>query len=401
MNDKANAGHTATSVVTNSSGNGAKWRNVFSLREMGVYYALILLVLILALVTTYLGSANYLSMRNISNVLYQASLPALMAVSMTVILVSGNFDLSVASVAALSAAVLLGTADSVGFLPAMGLAMLAAVLVGLINGTIVEFVGINAFIVTLGTLTAVRGLVMIYSDGKTMFVSDDTVIAAMKAFESGLVPVGYAVAVIGLALAVVGGLRVAADLRVGRGFLPHGVGMAAGGVLLLALALAAGFEITLAKPVIIMFLFTAIVWAVMNYSNFGRRLYAVGGNPEAARLSGINVTRYKLFAFALCSATAGLAGILFASRLRSINPNAMQGTELTVIAAAILGGTSLFGGKGSVTKSVAGALLLFTLTNGFNIANLGANYQGFVEGVVVVAAAAIYSVGSSRVGGRR
>ena len=128
----------------------------------------------------------------------------------------------------------------------------------------------------------------------------------------------------------------------------------------------------------------------------GRRIYAVGGNPEAARLSGINVTRYKLLAFVFCSAAAGFAGILFASRLRSFNPTGLQGAELTVIAAAILGGTSLFGGAGSVVKTLAGALLLYTLTNGFNILNLGANWQGLIEGIVVVTAAAIYTVGNNK-----
>jgi D-xylose transport system permease protein len=101
-------------------------------------------------------------------------------------------------------------------------------------------------------------------------------------------------------------------------------------------------------------------------------------------------------AFVFCSGAAGFAGILFASRLRSINPAGLQGAELTVIAAAILGGTSLFGGAGSVIKTLAGALLLFSLTNGFNILNLGANWQGLIEGIVVVVAAAIYTVGGNK-----
>lgn len=225
------------------------------------------------------------------------------------------------------------------------------------------------------------------------------VIAAMKALETGLVPMAYPMLALGLLLAIFGAVRAWRDMPVGRGGLPAGTGIVVAGLALAAVVWASGFEVRLGKPVIYMFAFATAVWLVMNYTNIGRRLYAVGGNPEAARLSGINVTHYKLLAFALCSATAGFAGILFASRLRSVNPNAMQGLELTVIAAAILGGTSLFGGKGSVAKSVAGAMLLYTLTNGFNIVNLGANYQGFVEGVVVIAAAAIYTVGGAR--GRR
>ena len=142
--------------------------------------------------------------------------------------------------------------------------------------------------------------------------------------------------------------------------------------------------------------FVGIVWFVLTFTTVGRRVYAVGGNPEAARLSGVNVVAYRLGAFVLCSATAGFAGILFGSRLRSMTPTALSGMELTVIASAILGGTSLFGGAGSVIKTVVGALLLFSLTNGFNILNLGANYQGLIEGIVVVAAAAIYTVGNGR-----
>jgi D-xylose transport system permease protein len=150
------------------------------------------------------------------------------------------------------------------------------------------------------------------------------------------------------------------------------------------------------KPVVYMVIFTLIVWFVLSMTNVGRRVYAVGGNPEAARLSGINVKRYKMAGFILCSAAAGFGGVLFGSRLGAVNPTAMQGAELTVIASAILGGTSLFGGAGSVIKTLAGALLLFTLTNGFNILNLGANYQGVIEGTVVVTAAAIYTVGRNR-----
>ncbi len=289
MTDSTIAPRVAAKAEARLGNTAARWREAVSLREMGVYYALLLLVIVLSVTTTYLGRTNYLSVQNISNVLYQASLPALMSVSMTVVLVSGNFDLSVASVAALSAAVLMGTANSLGFPASLVLAMAASVAVGLINGAIVEFVGINAFIVTLGSLTAVRGLVLIYSDGKTMFVSEDRTIAAMKAFESGLIPVGYALAALGAVIAALGAVWTFADLRKGRGLRPASVGTAAAGLVLLGLAAAGHFEIKLAKPVLYMFAFAAFVWSVMSFTKYGRRLYAVGGNPEAARLSGINV----------------------------------------------------------------------------------------------------------------
>lgn len=374
------------------------WLRQFGLREMGVYYALIILVLVLTIASAYTGRVNYLSMQNVTNVMHQSSLTAVMAIAMTVILITGNFDLSVASVAALSGTMLIGFADSLGFWPAVGVAMLVAVLAGVLNGSIVQYLGINAFIVTLGTLTAIRGVVLIYTDGRSLSVESPEVIEAMRAFESGRVAIGLPLIVIGALLALTG-LVVAMRLRRdARGLSPAALGMTLGGVCAIALGWYGGEDLSVSKAVIYMAVFALIVWWVLTFTTIGRRVYAVGGNPEAARLSGINVTRYRMAAFILCSAAAGFAGVMFGSRLRSINPAALQGAELTVIASAILGGTSLFGGAGSVVKTLAGALLLFTLTNGFNMLNLGANYQGVLEGSVIVAAAAIYTVGGSRRG---
>jgi D-xylose transport system permease protein len=371
------------------------WRRVFSLKEMGVYYALLLLVLILSIATGYMGKSNYLSLQNVTNVFYQSSLIAMMAVAMTVVLISGNFDLSVASVAALAAAIMIGSADSLGFFPACALGMFAAIAVGLLNGSIVQYVGINAFIVTLGTLTAIRGLVLLYTDGRSLSVSDPNVIAAMKTFETGRVDVSLLFLVIGIALMAFAVFQFMRKPKDGPWLTPTFIGTVLGGAILLLLVYASGGQMTLQKPILYMAAFTSIVWFVLNFTTIGRRVYAVGGNAEAARLSGINVNLYRLGCFVLCSATAGFAGVLFASRLRSINPTGLSGAELTVIAAAILGGTSLFGGAGSVIRTLAGALLLYSLTNGFNILNLGANYQGLIEGIVLVSAAAIYTVGGS------
>ena len=372
------------------------WRRLFGLREMGVYYALVLLVSAISFVTVYTGRPSYLSLGNISNVLYQASLVAIIAVAMTVILITGNFDLSVASVAALSAAVLVSLADTLGFWPAAGVAMLVSVLAGLLNGAIVQYLGINAFIVTLGTLTAIRGVVQIYTDGQSLSVQTPEALQAMRMFESGRFQIAIPLIIIGAGLLLAGLRFLLRARREGRSMSMTSLGMVIGGVCCFALVWAGGLSLSMPKPVVYMFVFTIVVWFVLNLTTIGRRVYAVGGNPEAARLSGINVQRYKMAGFILCSAAAGFGGVLFGSRLGAVNPTAMQGAELTVIASAILGGTSLFGGAGSVIKTLAGALLLFTLTNGFNILNLGANYQGVIEGTVVVTAAAIYTVGGAR-----
>ena len=398
------AGPAAGSPATKPAGDRAgrvDWQRCFGLREAGVYYALALLVAVLTIFTALTGRPSYLSAINLTNILYQSSLIAIMGVAMTVILITGNFDLSVASVAALSAAVLISLTGSIGFWPAFVVALLSAAAVGLLNGAIVQFVGINAFIVTLGTLTAIRGLVLIVTDGRSLMVQDADALTAMTMVEGGRVPIQLALVVTG-AIMILAAIAVSLRRRAARRPLAAGaIGAAAGGVVMILVALIAGPKLSVAKPVIYMIGFMLIVWFVLTFTTVGRRVYAVGGNAEAARLSGINVRAYKLSAFILCSLAAGFAGCLFACRLGAINPTALQGSELTVIAAAILGGTSLFGGAGSVVKTLMGALLLFTLTNGFNILNLGANYQGVIEGTVVVAAAAIYTVGGTRRGGRK
>lgn len=360
-----------------------RWRHIFGLREAGVYYALLILLALLAAIAQSRGLPAYLSAQNLGNIAYQASLVGIMGVAMTVMLITGAFDLSVASVAALAAAVLVGLAPGIGFPLAALAAITTAMCVGIFNGAIVQFVGINAFIVTLGTLTAVRGLVLVLTDGRSLMVEQPQVLQQMLAFESTRVPLFWVLIALAAALLLLAALRRRALLGLG------GLGLA-------GLALLAGQAFAVAAPVIYLALFTALVWAVLRFTVIGRRVYAVGGNAEAARLSGINVHAYKLGAFVLSSAAAGFAGVLFGCRLGAINPTALQGSELTVIAAAILGGTSLFGGAGSVLKTVVGALLLFTLTNGFNVLDLGASYQGLIEGIVVIAAAAIYTVGGNR-----
>lgn len=372
------------------------WKRHFGLREAGVYYALILLLVILGVATVLAGRPSYFSPINITNILYQSSMIAMMGVGMTVILITGNFDLSVGSVAALGAAISVGLAGSMGFVPAALIALVVCGMVGVLNGSIVQFLGINAFIVTLGTLTAIRGLVLILTDGRSLIVSTPEAKAQMVMFEGGKVPLLSAVIVLGLVLIVISAWRILRARAKGQKLALSAPGGLAAGACLLLTALWGGADLTVAKPVIYTGIYTMIVWAVLTFTTIGRRVYATGGNAIAARLSGINVNAYKMAGFVLSSATAGFAGILFGARLGAVNPTALQGAELTVIAAAILGGTSLFGGAGSVIKTLVGALLLFTLTNGFNILNLGANYQGVIEGTVVVAAAAIYTVGGAR-----
>lgn len=362
----------------------SRWRTLLAPGSAGVVYALIALLTVLAVSVELRGRPAYLTSTNLSNILDQAALVGLLAVFTTVVLISGNFDLSVASNAALCGCVALKTVDRHGPVIAVLAALAVGLVFGLVNGLLVQWVKINAFIVTLATMTAGRGIVLILTDGRTVTSAS----TALDALERSTWPVEPA-RVIGLATVVAG----VASLLVWRGGVRRiALPLMLGGAALATFGLVAGHAWKITSAVWFLLVGTCMVGFVLKFTVVGRRLYAVGGNADAARLSGIAVNRYKVAAFALNGTMCGFVGVLYASRLGAINPDAISGTELTVLAAAILGGTSLFGGAGSAFKSVVGALILFVLSNGFNILNLGSNYQGLVQGVVILAAAATYSV---------
>ncbi|MEV5829655.1 ABC transporter permease [Spirillospora sp. NPDC052242] len=363
------------------------------LGNAGVVYALVLLVLVLTFAAEAQGRVFYLGPTNVANVLDQTTLIGLMAITTTIVLISGNFDLSVGAVAALGAAVCLSLADDIGFWPALFAALAVGALIGLFNGVVVQYFGINAFIVTLGTMTAVRGIVLIVTDGRTVTAPDGAVRDGLRAVDGGswITPNLYLLA--GIVVLAVGAWRAvrARQWRPPRILVP----LAAGAVLVAASPVAI-FTIRITQRTLYLLVLALLAAWVLRYTTIGRRLYASGGNPEAARLSGIAVDRYKVVAFVLNGTVAAFVGVLYAARLGSINPSALSGFELTALAAAILGGTSLFGGLGSVGKSLVGAFILITLRNGFNILNLGANWQGLVEGVVLIVAAGVYTISLRR-----
>ncbi len=359
----------------------------FSLGEAGIYYALALVWIVLTIFTVAFGAQNFLDPANLANILYQASFVAIIAVPMTLVLIGGNFDLSVAATAAISAACVLLLSDQIGIFPAMAISMIPGLLVGLINAGVVQGIGINAFIVTLATMTALRGVLLIITGGHTASASDRDALAPLKWIENGfwVTPnLLWCAAALAIIAAVVTWRRRrdAAPLMWGGG-----------GIMLIVAGCFFDARWSLAKPVYYMAAITAIAWCVTRFTIIGRRLQAVGANPEAARLLGISVNRYRAVPFVLNGLAASFVGLLFAARLGAVLPNAMSGMELTVITAAILGGTSLFGGSGSVLKSVAGAVVIYSLENGFDILGLGTSYQGVIEGVVLITAAAIYTIG--------
>jgi D-xylose transport system permease protein len=370
----------------------AGWSQALSPRAAGVVYALMALVAVLAVTSSVQGRPPYLSSVNVSNILDQSALIGILAVFMTIVLISGNFDLSVASTAALSGTVALELVDEHGVPIALIAALATGVAVGLINAVLVQKVGVNAFIVTLGTLTAVRGVVQAVLNGQSITANN----TAFETFETARWtaprPLAIAVGVALVDVVVVAAIR-RGNLRAG---LAHGAGFAIAGVAIGAIGVLRPLLFNETVPVWIMLGLTAVTSATLRYTVVGRNLYAVGGNPEAARLSGINVDRYKMAPFVVNGLVAAAVGVLYAGKFNSVDPTVLTGGELTVIAAAVLGGTSLFGGVGYVAKSVIGTLVLFTLSNGFNMLNIGSNYQNVVQGGVLVAAASLYTATSAR-----
>ncbi|WP_422771092.1 ABC transporter permease [Plantactinospora sp. WMMC1484] len=368
------------------------WRQLLAPRAAGVVYAFVALVVTLTVASDLQGRPSYLRSVNIANVLDQTALVGILAVFMTVVLITGNFDLSVASTAALSGTVALTLVDEHGAFVALVAALLSGAAVGTLNGVLVQKVGVNAFIVTLGTLTAVRGIVQAILEGQSITATNTVFLD----FGTARATLPRPVAVAAGAALLVAGVAIALRRREGR-FAP-GAHLALGlaGVAVLALATAAPRLLTQTAPVWLLLVLAVLTSLVLRYTVVGRNLYAVGGNAEAARLSGIDVDRYRMGAFVLNGVVAGGVGVLYAGRFNSVDPTVLTGAELTVIAAAILGGTSLFGGSGYVAKSVVGALVLFTLSNGFNVLNIGANYQNVVQGGVLIAAASLYTVTALR-----
>jgi D-xylose transport system permease protein len=377
-----------TDTASTRRGETSGWRRALAPRSAGVVYALLALVAILTATSAAQSRPDYLSSVNVSNILDQSSLIAILAISMTVVLITGNFDLSVASTAALSGTVALKLIDHYGAVVALLAAVLAGLLVGLVNGILVQKVGVNAFIVTLGTLTAVRGVVQAILKGQSITATD----GVFQRFVTARWDVPQAAAIIvGILLLLAGAtliLRGERKLTAGR------VMIVSSGAALAAIGAFRPLLLNETAPVWIMLGLTLVASLALRYTVVGRNLYAVGGNLEAARFSGINVDRYKMGAFMLNGVVAAFVGVLYAGRFNSVDPTVLTGGELTVIAAAVLGGTSLFGGSGYVAKSVVGALILFTLSNGFNVLNFGADYQSLVQGGVLVAAASLYTATS-------
>jgi ribose transport system permease protein len=295
------------------------------MRSYGTFLGLLLMVLAFSL----LRPDAFLSFSNLRNIVEQVAILGIVATTMTIVMVVGDFDLSVGALASLCGVIV---ADllirGLGLGLSITLALGAGVAAGLLNGLLVAYAGLSAFVATLATMTAYRGLSLWYTDGATLFSGMD------EAFR----PIGQGM----------------------TGPVPNSV-----------LVLAA-------------VLFTA--WFVLEQTTFGRRLYAVGGNAEASYLAGLNVRRLRLLAFVCSGLGAALAGIVLTSRLFSAHPTAGEPLMLSSIAAVFLGMTMFREGEAHVPGTLCGVLLLGVMSNGLNMLHVNSYIQAVLTGAIIVLA---------------
>ncbi|HEY0778833.1 MAG TPA: ABC transporter permease [Gemmatirosa sp.] len=305
-------------------------RRLFAVREAGVLAALVVLCVLLSFASPY-----FFTLRNIFNVLQGMSTIGIMAVGMTMVLVAGGLDLSVGSVLAVGAVITARLMTYAGFNPWLAVlcGLLAGVGFGLFNGLLVTRLGIVPFITTLGTLSIGRGLTFLLASG-------------------------------------------------GAGTVASNVPMRDPGVGFLG----AGYVGPVPMPVIIMLALVALAAVFLSNTVLGRQIYAVGSNPRAARLSGVAVDRVQLFTYVVTGGLSALAGVISAGLLSTASTNAGEGIELDVIAAAVIGGTSLQGGEGSVVGTLFGAAIMAVVRNAFVLLGLPLHFQTMIIGAVILLA---------------
>ena len=291
-----------------------------------------LIALIFLIVVVSFLNPNFFTVDNILNILRQTSVNAIIAVGMTLVILTAGIDLSVGSVLALCGAFAASMiALEVPVLIAVPTALFAGAALGAISGIIIAKGKVQAFIATLVTMTLLRGVTMVYTDGRPI--------------STGFTDTADAFAWFGT-----------------------------------------GYALGIPVPVWLMVIVFAAAWYLLNHTRFGRYVYALGGNESATRLSGINVDRVKIGVYAICGMLAALAGIIVTSRLSSAQPTAGMGYELDAIAAVVLGGTSLMGGKGRIMGTLIGALIIGFLNNALNLLDVSSYYQMIAKAVVILLA---------------
>lgn len=305
----------------------------FGKNNMSMLIALVAIILLFTFMTP-----NFLTRNNMFNVLRQISSNTIIAIGMTFVLLTGGIDLSVGSIIAVTNCVsICMMVAGVPIPAAIVIGLLLGSIVGLLNGVIIAKLHIPAFIMTLAMMQIARGAAYLSTDGKPVRFSNDSFSLIGNGYV-GMVPV----------------------------------------------------------PVIIMIVCIIIFAFILHKSKFGVYIYAVGGNREAARFSGIDISKIEIGVYTICGILAGLAGMILSSRMLSAQPTSGDGAEMDAIAAAVLGGTSLSGGAGSIAGTVIGALFIGVLNNGLNIIGVSSYWQEVIKGVVIIIAVLVDVIKNKR-----
>jgi ribose transport system permease protein len=306
-----------------SDGNAISKLKLSKIQSLGPLLGLALIIVILSVM-----SSDFLTVGNIFNVLRQISINALIAFGMTFVILTGGIDLSVGSILALSSALAAGLmAGGMDTWLAVLIGLMAGVVMGMINGVLITKGNVAPFIATLATMTVFRGLTLVYTQGRPITGFQDN-------------------------FAFLGG----------------------------------GYFLQIPMPIIWMVVTFAVLYIILKHTTFGRRVYALGSNEEATWLSGIHTSRVKIMVYSISGLLAAISGIILTSRLNSAQPTAGGAFELDAIAAVVLGGTSLSGGKGWIVGTLIGAVIIGVLDNGLNLLNVSSFYQQVVKGVVILIA---------------
>lgn len=295
------------------------------MQKLGPFLGLIILVAIVSIL-----NPAFLEPLNILNLLRQISINALIAFGMTFVILTGGIDLSVGAILALSSALTAGFIVS-GLDPILAIIVgcIIGAILGMINGLLITKGKMAPFIATLATMTIFRGLTLVYTDGNPI-----TGLGSNYAFQ-----------------------------LFGRGYF-----------------------LGIPVPAITMLLTFIVLWVLLHKTPFGRRTYAIGGNEKAALISGIKVPSVKIMIYSLAGFMSALAGAILTSRLNSAQPTAGTSYELDAIAAVVLGGTSLSGGRGRIVGTLIGVLIIGVLNNGMNLLGVSSFYQSVVKGIVILIA---------------
>jgi D-xylose transport system permease protein len=372
----------------------------FSFGQTARAYTMAAALLVIWVVFAYTTDGVFLSPRNVSNLMRQMAVTGVLSVGMLMVIVTANIDLSVGSLVGLTGMLAAITQADFGrgIVPTLLVAVACGVLIGVVQGSLTAYARVPAFIVTLGGLLAWRGVTKGVSSGATIPIQLSSFTAIGQSYLNR--PVGIVLGIGAIAAIALTALRTNAT-RKRLGLRSSSPTQLAIRVLLPSIAVVVFVAVLNAYegiPVpVLTFAVVALLGAfVMNNTTYGRYMYAAGGNPEAARLSGININALTVGVFAVMGFLAAVAGIMYTARVGSASPDAGTLLELDAIAACVIGGASLMGGRGAVFGACLGALLMASLDNGMSLKNVPDYIQDIVKGGILVAAVALDMIGRRR-----